>query len=773
MSNPHRRFPAAWRLALSLPVALVASLAVAPGAELAVTAPNVAVDRTFQIDVTVRGAQDLYGAALDLSYDPTVVSVVDRDANPRNGIQPSVWEGAFLGAGGSRPTVLASALENDRQGRLVLGLVRKGPVLGVSFDESRVLLSVLMRARAEGTAQLRVEAVALRDSGNGAVPLTTPSVASLVVASTVVNTAPVARAGADRSARPGTLMLDGSLSGDAEGDRLTYAWTRVSGPTATIDRANASIASFDASSEGVYVMRLTVSDGTLSAADDVSITVAAAANTRPTAAVRTPGPGDLVGAVPISYVLFDAESDAASVTAEYSLDGGTNWSTARAAGGDGTSSLAAAAAGSPHLFLWNSLADAGARRVAGARFRIRPRDAGGEGSAGASGGFDVDNSAAPVLVSIRAPLAGSLFFEGQIIRFEGLATDGAGTALSGSSLAWSSSLSGQFGTGATPATTLTTGEHVIRFTAQDSQSRTGAATMALRVLRRPEAAGSLTVTGRVTLAGTGANAPDGTLVTFFNLMRRVSTGARLESGDGVFSAVLSRSDQIAAAPGDPVLISVHDSDRMLLTAQPASLVLTLADFLERIRVQNIAVEPRTTLDLEAGLNLVALPSDPGTTAAPFTSEHLLSRTGARFVVRTVSPDAAARGRFQVYLGAGLTEAFPISGDQGYLVHVPSAFRFTFTGRAWPQAALSRRLHAGVNMLAFARGVPAGFSLADLAVQAGSTVVSRYDRAPEETSAARRFRAYLPRLGVDPEPVENGKAYLVVAPGPRDIVLPAR
>ena len=91
----------------------------------------------------------------------------------------------------------------------------------------------------------------------------------------VLGESPIANAGNDRSVTVGgAINLDGSGSSDPDGDALTYSWRQISGPTVAIRNANQVRASVTApSSSGTLVFELTVSDGTSSATDSVTVTV--------------------------------------------------------------------------------------------------------------------------------------------------------------------------------------------------------------------------------------------------------------------------------------------------------------------------------------------------------------------------------------------------------------------------------------------------------------------------------------------------------------------
>ena len=110
---------------------------------------------------------------------------------------------------------------------------------------------------------------------------------------------------------------------------------------------------------GVGTVDVTVvtADGTSTTSSVDKFTYLAA----PTALVTTPT-NPQSGNVTISYSLADPESDFCSVLVQYSINGGTSWSTATAGtGGDGTSNLGSSTGGTQHKFVWNSVRTWGAR----------------------------------------------------------------------------------------------------------------------------------------------------------------------------------------------------------------------------------------------------------------------------------------------------------------------------------------------------------------------------------------------------------------------------
>lgn len=92
------------------------------------------------------------------------------------------------------------------------------------------------------------------------------------------NTAPAVNAGPDQSVTlPATASLSGSVTDDGLPNppaSVTPTWSKLSGPgTVTFGNAAAVATTASFSLDGVYVLRLTASDGALSTSDDVQITV--------------------------------------------------------------------------------------------------------------------------------------------------------------------------------------------------------------------------------------------------------------------------------------------------------------------------------------------------------------------------------------------------------------------------------------------------------------------------------------------------------------------
>ena len=124
---------------------------------------------------------------------------------------------------------------------------------------------------AAGTYQLRLTA------SDGALSAS-DDMTVIVTAAPIVNTAPTVNAGPDIAiVLPGSATLSGTASDDGlpnPPSSMTTTWSMVSGPgTVTFANASAPATTATFSTGGVYGLRLSASDGTLSSSDTVSVTV--------------------------------------------------------------------------------------------------------------------------------------------------------------------------------------------------------------------------------------------------------------------------------------------------------------------------------------------------------------------------------------------------------------------------------------------------------------------------------------------------------------------
>ncbi|HVL93799.1 MAG TPA: LamG-like jellyroll fold domain-containing protein [Acidimicrobiales bacterium] len=143
------------------------------------------------------------------------------------------------------------------------------------------------------------------------------------------NAAPTVSAGADQEiVLPNAASLDGTVTDDGLPNPpgvTTVAWTTVSGPgTVTFASASSTDTTASFSAAGTYVLRLSASDGTLSASDDVTVTVIAADTPVATPTID-PNGGTHAGSVTVSLA-----TTTTGATIRYTTDGTDPTSTSTA-----------------------------------------------------------------------------------------------------------------------------------------------------------------------------------------------------------------------------------------------------------------------------------------------------------------------------------------------------------------------------------------------------------------------------------------------------------
>ena len=86
-----------------------------------------------------------------------------------------------------------------------------------------------------------------------------------------------------------------------------------------------------------------------------------------------------------------------------------------------------------------------------------------------------------------------------------------------------------------------------------------------------------------------------------------------------------------------------------------------------------------TVDLAEGLNMISVPLKP---TAPYTARSLMNALSSTVLIR-YDPQM---GRFDGFTAEAPDDGFEISGGQAYIVNVPQAQTFTFTGSMWTNPA---------------------------------------------------------------------------------------
>ena len=82
-----------------------------------------------------------------------------------------------------------------------------------------------------------------------------------------------------------------------------------------------------------------------------------------------------------------------------------------------------------------------------------------------------------------------------------------------------------------------------------------------------------------------------------------------------------------------------------------------------------------TVDLAEGLNMISVPLKP---TAPYTARSLMNALSSTVLIR----HNTLLGSFDGFTAEAPDDGFEINGGQGYIVNVPQAQTFTFTGSKW-------------------------------------------------------------------------------------------
>ena len=141
--------------------------AAGPLGRLLTDAPKlVRQDQEFKVQVQVRGATGLFGAQFHLTFDPSIVELVDMD-EAQAGVQGAVGDAL------PNAYVAANRLDEAVEGRYTFAATRLAPDSGTSG--SGTLATLTFRARAEGNPRIQVQSARLADADAAQLPVLLPA----------------------------------------------------------------------------------------------------------------------------------------------------------------------------------------------------------------------------------------------------------------------------------------------------------------------------------------------------------------------------------------------------------------------------------------------------------------------------------------------------------------------------------------------------------------------------------------------------------------------
>jgi len=213
----------------------------------------------------------------------------------------------------------------------------------------------------------------------------------------------------------------------------------------------------------------------------------AGADAPPSVSIVNPTEGaEVSGTVPIQIDATDTEDAAGTLDVEWNVDGGA-WMQAVWNGSSGY-----------YEATWDSTGVEDGSHTINARATDSASQAGSD-----TNSVTTENTNSAPTVTITAPPDGSSFSEGSSITFTGTASDAEDGDLS-ASIAWTSSLDGPLGTGASISKTLSVGTHLITASVTDSGGATGSDSITVTVnpsTGLPTAPTGLTATGKYQIQG--------------------------------------------------------------------------------------------------------------------------------------------------------------------------------------------------------------------------------------------------------------------------------
>lgn len=188
-----------------------------------------------------------------------------------------------------------------------------------------------------------------------------------------------------------TFSITGSLTNVTPGAGKTFTWRSADDFLSTYSQVR---------------LRLTPNDGVANGTPGMTTAFAVANNSLPSITnVTTSG---TAGAITVNFDLADAENNPCSVALHYSLNGGVSYSQSTFISGQTSNVLP----GTGNVIVWESSNNV-TTNVADVRVRLVPNDGTGNGTAGVSSAFSLNNdtNAAPAVTALsRTGTAGNITF---------------------------------------------------------------------------------------------------------------------------------------------------------------------------------------------------------------------------------------------------------------------------------------------------------------------------------------------------------------------------
>ena len=241
--------------------------------DIRLTSPELTVDATQPFSLTFRHAYD-FEADATKNYDGAVIELSENNGETWVDIGESVYNGALVQETNNRNPLAGR--------RAFVGTTPDFPAFittTLNLGNTYAGKTVKIRFRI-GSDNFAANTGWVLDDLSFSGITNRPFTRICADSGQCDNSAPVVNAGPDLTVDERAQVSLTGTAYDVDGNALTYAWTRVSGPQVTLTGANTLTPSFTApevTANATLVLRLTVSDGTgpgsASASDTVSITI--------------------------------------------------------------------------------------------------------------------------------------------------------------------------------------------------------------------------------------------------------------------------------------------------------------------------------------------------------------------------------------------------------------------------------------------------------------------------------------------------------------------